>query len=152
MPKDANATAAQQHNPKRIGFPPFLIRLTRLVLRPIAAIAMVIRNLPKLTIGLLMVAGIPVTVLMTAASRKNRINQGKILARLKLPLAFCFSLRERYKASTKVIGMMARVRVNFTMVAKVKAVSLPTALLQVVAAATTEEVSFTAVPAHMPNP
>ena len=152
MPKDANATAAQQHSPSRIGFPPFLIRLTKLVLSPIAAIAMVIRNFPKLTIGLLTAAGILVMVLTTAAIRKKRINHGKILASLKLPLAFCFSLRERYKASTKVMGMIAKVRVSLTMVASVSAVSLPAALLQVVAAATTEEVSFTAVPAHMPNP
>ena len=147
MPKDTNATAAQQHSPKKIGLPPLLIRLTRLVLSPIAAIAIVIRNLPKLTIGLLTAAGMPVTVLMTAASRKNRINQGKILERRKLPLDFSFSFRERYSARMKVMGMIASVRVSLTIVASVSAVSLPTALLQVVAAATTEEVSFTAVPA-----
>ena len=111
-----------------------------MVLSPIAAIAMVIRNFPKLTIGLLTAAGILVMVLTTAAIRKKRINHGKILASLKLPLAFCFSLRERYKASTKVMGMIAKVRVSLTMVASVSAVSLPAALLQVVAAATTEEV------------
>ena len=94
----------------------------------------------------------PVTVLMTAASRKNRINQGKILERRKLPLDFSFSFRERYSARMKVMGMIASVRVSLTIVASVSAVSLPTALLQVVAAATTEEVSFTAVPAHMPKP
>lgn len=36
----------QQIRPSRIGLPPVLISLTKLVLRPIAAIAMAIINLP----------------------------------------------------------------------------------------------------------
>lgn len=52
----------------------------------------------------------------------------------------------------KVMGIIAKVRVSFTIVARDNAVSLPAILLHVVAAATTEEVSLTAVPAHIPKP
>ena len=55
------------------------------------------------------------------------------------------------KASTKVIGIIARVRVSFTIVA-VSKVLLPCIPSQAVAAAVTDEVSLTAVPANNPNP
>ena len=51
------------------------------------------------------------------------------------------------------MGMMARVRVSFTVTALSKvALPNPHILSHVEAAAVTEEVSFTAVPAKMPNP
>ncbi len=50
------------------------------------------------------------------------------------------------------MGTIMRVLVSFTMVAKASAVLLPALLLQDAPAATTEEVSFMAVPAHMPKP
>ena len=37
------AMQTQQQNPTRIGFPPFLIRFTRVVLNPMAAIAITIK-------------------------------------------------------------------------------------------------------------
>ena len=68
------------------------------------------------------------------------------------PLSFCprFACR---KARTKTMGMMAKVRVSFTVTALSKvALPNPHILSHVEAAAVTEEVSFTAVPAKMPNP
>ena len=61
----------------------------------------------------------------------------------------CFA---RNNPSTIVIGMMASVLVSFTVTALSK-VSLPRfhMLSQVAAAAVTEEVSFTAVPAKIPK-
>ena len=65
------------------------------------------------------------------------------------PADFSFSVLQ--KASTKVIGIIARVRVSFTIVA-VSKVLLPCIPSQAVAAAVTDEVSLTAVPANNPNP
>ena len=62
-----------------------------------------------------------------------------------------FSFSVLQKASTKVIGIIARVRVSFTIVA-VSKVLLPCIPSQAVAAAVTDEVSLTAVPANNPNP
>ena len=45
-----------------------------------------------------------------------------------------------------------RVLVSLTIVANASAVLFPTALLHDAPAATTEDVSLIAVPAHMPNP
>ena len=42
---------AQQHAPRSIGFPPFLIRLTMLLFMPIAAIANMMRNLLRVLSG-----------------------------------------------------------------------------------------------------
>jgi hypothetical protein len=44
---DVNATASQQEKPSKIGFGPLLISCFIFVLRPIEAIAITIRNLPK---------------------------------------------------------------------------------------------------------
>ena len=54
--------------------------------------------------------------------------------------------------STRAIGIIIKVRVSFTTVAVVSAVLLPLRVLQAVDAATTDEVSLTAVPANKPNP
>ena len=92
-------------------------------------------------------------VVITDAATKYKINIGKICFN---DTCFCpslfFSLRERRKASTKVIGIIASVRVSFTVTA-VSSVALPSPHIvsQVEAAAVTDEVSFTAVPAKIPN-
>ena len=61
------------------------------------------------------------------------------------PADFSFSVLQ--KASTKVIGIIARVLVSFTIVA-VSKVLLPCIPSHAVAAAVTDEVSLTAVPAE----
>ena len=61
--------------------------------------------------------------------------------------------RTRKRASARVMGMMARVRVSLTMVAySSTAPPVLCRVSQVEAAAVTEEVSFTAVPAKSPKP
>lgn len=64
----------------------------------------------------------------------------------------CLLLRVRIRASTRVMGMMARVRVSLTVTA-LSRVAEPRfhMLSQVEAAAVTELVSLTAVPAKMPK-
>ncbi len=64
---------------------------------------------------------------------------------------FCFSFFVFISASTSVIGIIARVLVNLTTVASFK-VSLACMLSHADAAAVTDDVSFTAVPANNPNP
>lgn len=90
-------------------------------------------------------------VVITDARIKYRINMGKIFRK------FTFSPPEvlvlvRYNARTSVIGMIASVLVSFTVTA-LSSVLFPRWYMesQVDAAAVTEEVSFTAVPAKMPN-
>lgn len=95
------------------------------------------------------------TVVITEASTKNRMKKGKILRRRKVlsplpPAFFIFAVRQ--KASASVMGMMASVRVSFTMVA-VSSVFAPGCMpSQAAAAAVTEDVSLTAVPANRPKP
>ena len=64
---------AQQHAPRRIGLPPVLISLTMLLLRPIAAIAMMMQNLLSSLSGAKIPAGTPelrATVVITEARMK----------------------------------------------------------------------------------
>ena len=79
------------------------------------------------------------------------MKNGKIFFKL----TFCpevLSLRPLYKARTSVIGIIASVLVSFTVTALSSvAVPSPHMLSQVDAAAVTDDVSFTAVPAKMPN-
>ena len=115
-----------------------------------AAIAITIKNLLSSLIGSVIVAGSENTVVTTAASRKKSINIGNALFKLNVfsPL---FSFLAVHIANTKVIGMIASVLVSFTIVAASR-VLLPWIPSQAVAAAVTDEVSFTAVPAKRPKP
>ena len=106
----------QQTNPIKIGFAPVFTRETMSVLRPMAAIAMTIKNLLRSFNGLVMEPGRAKTVVTTDASTKNKINIGK--ARLKLNVEVpSFLFRACRMPRTRVIGMMARVLVSFTIVA-----------------------------------
>ena len=94
------------------------------------------------------------TVVITDAITKYKINIGKALFKLKpsaLPLSFALFFA-RAIASIKVIGIIASVRVSFTVTA-LCSVSLPRfhILSQVDAAAVTDDVSLIAVPAKIPN-
>ena len=93
-------------------------------------------------------------VVIIAAMIKYRINIGNARFRLKFPVAFPSFAADfaRIKDRTSVIGMIARVRVSFTVTA-VFSVSLPRfhILSQVEAAAVTEDVSLIAVPANIPK-
>ena len=97
------------------------------------------------------------TVVMIAAMMKYKMNIGNALFRLNLFAeesavpAFEADLA-RIRDNTSVIGIIASVRVSFTVTA-VFSVSLPRfhILSQVEAAAVTEEVSLIAVPANNPK-
>ena len=83
------------------------------------------------------------------------MNIGKALLSLNVfsdAPPFFFFLFAVYRASTRVIGIIARVLVSFTVTALLR-VSLPrlNILSHVDAAAVTDEVSFIAVPAKIPN-
>ena len=78
----------QQEAPRRIGFPPDLTSFTTLLFRPIAAIAMIMKNLDSSFSGANTSALTPRlmhTVVMTAAMIKYRMNIGKALFKLNLP-------------------------------------------------------------------
>ena len=83
---------------------------------------------------------------------KNRMKNGNTCLIETFPAPSPFSRLVRISASTSVIGIIARVRVSFTVTA-LSSVWLPSPyrLSQVEAAAVTDEVSFTAVPANTPN-
>ncbi len=97
------------------------------------------------------------TVVITAAMMKYKMNIGNALFRLNLFAeesavpAFEADLA-RIRDNTSVIGIIASVRVSFTVTA-VLSVSLPRfhMLSQVEAAAVTDEVSLIAVPANNPK-
>ena len=68
----------QQQNPMKIGLAPLLISLTILVFNPMAAIAMIIKNLLNSFNGAVTVPGRLNTVVMTDANTKNKIKNGNI--------------------------------------------------------------------------
>lgn len=72
------AILIQQQSPRIIGFMPVLINLTILVFNPIAPIAIVIKNLPDSVNVFVTLVSILNTVLIIAANKKNKINQGNI--------------------------------------------------------------------------
>ena len=120
------------------------------VFKPIAAIAITIKNLLKSLIGAVIVVGKLNTVVIIDAKTKKRIKYGKIFLRFTLLLFFSLS-RVRLKARTRVIGMIASVLVSLTIVAWSN-VLLPWIPSQAVAVAVTDEVSLTALPANNPKP
>lgn len=109
-----NAIHTQQQNPMIIGFPPFFINLTILVFSPIAHIAIVIKNLPASVKGFVVLISRLNIVLIIVANRENKTNHGNIFDNLTVVVDL---LLERYKASSSVIGIIARVRVSLTIVA-----------------------------------
>ena len=139
----------------RIGFAPDLISFTISVFSPIAPIAMMIMNLLKSFIGVKKEDGtlkkLVQIVVNREAAMNQRIKNGKIFLKSTFfpVFASCFV---RMNASTRVIGIIASVLVSLTVTA-LSSVALPSwyMLSQVEAHAVTEEVSFTAVPAKMPN-
>ena len=147
----------QQDAPSRIGLPPDFTSLTTLLFKPIAAIAIMMKNLDNSFSGTNTSALTPRLmhiVVIIAAMIKYRINIGNARFRLKflVDLPSFAADFARIKDRTSVIGMIVRVRVSFTVTA-VFSVSLPRfhILSQVEAAAVTEDVSLIAVPANIPK-
>lgn len=145
----------QQQSPIISGLPPVLISLTISVLRPMAAMASTMKNLDSSFIGANTSGETPAdtaTVVMTEAAIKYKMKKGKICLILTFsPSAVCpFFVFQN--ARHRVMGMMARVLVSFTVTA-LSRVAEPRfhMLSQVEAQAVTEEVSLTAVPAKIPK-
>ena len=101
-----------------------------------------IRNLLSSFSGAVMSAGSWKTVVTTDARMKNRTKNGKERFRLNEDPFVFFSFRPLQTARMRVMGMIASVRVIFTMAA-LSSVLLPWIPSHAVAAAVTEEVSFT---------
>ncbi len=145
----------QQQKPRANGFAPDFMSLTISVLRPMAAIAITIKNLESVLNGLKNSSEIPklkAIVVIKLAKTKNKIKNGNIFFKLTLSLdepELFFALNN---AKISVIGIMPRVRVSFTVTALSK-VAEPKEYneSQVEAAAVTEEVSLIAVPANIPK-
>ena len=137
-----------------IGFLPLRTSLTILVFRPMAAIAIIMKNLLKSLNGVKNSDGTPALtamVVITEAATKNKMKKGKIFLKETFSEEFP-SFFARRKARKRVIGIMARVRVSLTVTALSK-VACPRLWMEshVEAAAVTEDVSLTAVPAKIPK-
>lgn len=77
--------AIQQQKPMKIGFPPDFTNFIILVFRPIAAIAITIKNLDNVLKGVKTAASTPFivhTVVMMEASTKNSMKNGNIFFKL----------------------------------------------------------------------
>ena len=136
-----------------MGLNPFESRPLKFVFSPIAVIAMMIMNLPMSESEIEMFAEKFINVLITAAKMKPIMNQGKTLTKLNEAVSsHVLVFLEVTIASANVIGTIINVLVSLTIVAKAKATLFPAEALQEEAAATTDEVSFIAVPAHIPKP
>ena len=128
-----------------------------LLLRPMAAIAMTIKNFERVLSGAKKASFTPAfmhTVVIRAAIIKYNMNIGKARLKLKLPedVPSFFAAFARTTARTSVIGIIASVLVSFTVTA-LSRVWVPRfhMLSHVEAAAVTDDVSFTAVPAKIPK-
>lgn len=146
---------SQQQAPMKSGLPPVLISFTISVLRPMAAIAMTIKNLLKSFKGENTDESTPAAVaivVISDAAIKYNIKKGKIFFKLTFLFSSLLFFLVVINAKTKVIGIMARVLVSLTVTA-LSSVALPKfhMLSHVEAAAVTEDVSLTAVPAKIPK-
>ena len=80
MPRLTAAIATQQHKPRMIGCPPVLINLTRLVFSPMAAMAIMMKNLDNSFKGENAAGLTPretQIVVMMEAKTKKRMKNGK---------------------------------------------------------------------------
>ena len=87
MPRLTQAMPIQQHKPMKIGLPPVFTSLTMSVLKPIAAIAITMKNFDSVLMGAVTATGSANTVVMTLANTKNRIKNGKIFLMSNVPAA-----------------------------------------------------------------
>lgn len=80
MIKLTRVIPTQQDNPIKIGFPPVLTRFTIFVFKPIAAMAIIIKNLDKSFNGVKTSIGTPkavAIVVISDAPTKKRMKNGK---------------------------------------------------------------------------
>ena len=109
----------QQQNPSKIGLPPILISFTMFVFSPTALIARTIKYLLSVLNGVKKPDGTPrctQTVVMTDAKTKYRMKKGNTFF-MGIAFPLCFAFLVCHRESTTVIGIIARVRVSFTVTA-----------------------------------
>lgn len=107
----------QQEAPRRSGFPPDFINFITLLFRPMAAMAIMMKNLDSSFSGANTSALIPIlihAVVIIAAMMKYKINIGNALFMLKFPAFSPFTDADFawIRDNTSVIGMIASVRVS----------------------------------------
>ena len=127
-PIATSTTKSEIMNPCSMGFAPERHSARKSVFKPIAASAATIKNLLMLFSTAASAAGISLRLVSADIAKKPRMNQGKIeRMRTFTPspgcCCFCFTCRPM-AANTSTAGMIASVRVSFTMVAKSPAASL----------------------------
>jgi len=152
MRREARLINNQQTPPTRSAEPPLVISVLRFVWKPIAVIAIIIINFERSFNGENTAGLTPsdiATVVISEAKRNQRIKLGTAL--VSENASFVLSFRDCHTESPRVIGMIASVRVNLTIVACSR-MDVPCKLSQELAVAVTEEVSLTAVPANMAKP
>ena len=71
----------------RMGLPPDFTRCTMSVFRPMAAMAMTMKNFDSVLMGAVTATGSANTVVMTLANTKNRMKNGKIFLMSNVPAA-----------------------------------------------------------------
>lgn len=119
--------ADQQDNPIRIGLAPDFTNFTIFVFNPIAAIAIMIINLLKFFRGEKKDDGTPKKLVQMVVIKEAAMNQRMKTGKIFLISTFfspADSLWVRTNARDSVIGMIASVRVSFTVTA-LSRVSLP---------------------------
>lgn len=152
MRREARLINNQQTPPTRSAEPPLVISFLRFVWKPIAVIAIIIINFERSFNGEKTAGVTPsdiATVVISEAKRNQRIKLGTAL--LSENASFVLSFCDCHTDRPRVIGMIASVRVNLTIVACSR-IDVPCKLSQELAVAVTEEVSLTAVPANMAKP
>lgn len=152
MRREARLINNQQTPPTRSAEPPLVISFLRFVWKPIAAMAMIIMNFERSFKGSKIADGTPIDIVMVVtseANRNQRMKFGIALVREKLSCVLYFF--DCQIESPRVIGMIASVLVNLTIVACSR-MAVPCKLSHELAVAVTEEVSLTAVPANMAKP
>ena len=141
-----STTSSEMIKPCSMGFRPALRMSEKLVFRPMAANAVTMRNLLISLSTEATEAGMKPRLFTPHRARKPRMNHGKTDFILTLtadgsPAASFFFTCMPMRAKISTVGIIASVRVSFTIVAKSPACSLKAS-----PAATTLDVSFAAVP------
>ena len=144
----------QQQAPRIIGLVPDLTNFTISVWSPIAAIARIMKNLLNSLNGTNTFASTPkftASVVIIEAITKYKINIGNAFLSENCPPSYS-AFFEVKTDNARVIGIIAKVRVNLTVLALSRVwLPSPHILSHVVAAAVTDDVSLIAVPANNPN-
>ena len=118
MRREARLINNQQTPPTRSAEPPLVISCLRFVWKPIAAMAITIINFERSFKGEKTAGVTPsdiATVVISEAKRNQRIKLGTAL--LSENASFVLSFRDCHTDRPRVIGMIASVRVNLTIVA-----------------------------------